>query len=84
MSLSSWLKGEPPSKKRKHQETESESPKRSFKKLNSQVTYDWYVKDDSGLWHCSLCRTAKFESPYSRGHEVPAKTTNHDRHAACK
>lgn len=87
MSLAAWLQGGTPSKKRKvpvENESEIDSPKRKFKKLNSQNSYDWYVKDDSGLWHCSLCRTAKFDSPYARGHEIAAKTTNHDRHAACK
>jgi hypothetical protein len=75
--------------KRKLFEIDSESnlcdtPKRSFSKSLNQASFDWYVKDSEGLWHCKLCRDAKFDNQYAKGHEIPAKTTNHGRHAACE
>ena len=92
MSLASWLRGDSAQTiasgtKRKQEEcSDSKTPKRQFRKNHSQSSYDWYEKNENGLWHCTLCRTSKFDNPYARGHEihVPAKTTNHYRHASCK
>lgn len=36
----------------------------------------WYIQDPEGIWHCSVCREAKLDNPYSRGHTKKAKTTN--------
>jgi hypothetical protein len=68
MSLTSWLQGEmpKPSSKRK-------LPKRKFKKANSQKSYDWYVVDSESVWHCYLCRNAKFDTAYARGHHILEK-----------
>jgi hypothetical protein len=85
MSLKSWLQGDsqkPSSFKRKSPETEisdSNSPakKKIFTKELRQSSFDWYVQDTNGLWHCKLCRENKHDNAYAKGHEVPAKTTNH-------
>lgn len=88
MSLTSWLKGEmpKPSSKRKYEDDAEvvSTPQRKFKKANCQKSYDWYIVDSDGVWHCSVCRNAKLDTAYARGHDVPAKTTNHDRHVTCK
>ena len=90
MSLASWLKGDSlkPSSKRGCDDSNSESisppSKKHFSKEMNQASFDWYVQDDKKLWHCKLCRECKLDSAYAEGHEKPAKTTNHMRHAACK
>jgi hypothetical protein len=48
------------------------TPTRKFKKANSQKSCDWYVVDSRGVWHCSLCRNAKFDTVYARGQDIPA------------
>ena len=60
------------------------NPKKKFVKNLNQASFDWYVCDEKGLWHCSVCREAKSDNIYAHGHERPAKTTNHKRHAECK
>ncbi|MEW8546314.1 MAG: hypothetical protein AB2693_22585 [Candidatus Thiodiazotropha sp.] len=87
MSLDSWLcgTGAKPGYKRKADEAaESGPPKKKFVKEVNQNSFDWYKQDESGLWHCTVCREAKIDSAYARGHDKPAKTTNHSRHASCK
>ena len=90
MSLTSWLKiGSPKSGSKRKLPEESdkgnESPsKRKFSKELNQDSFDWYIKDDEGKWHCTLCRNGKFDIPYARGHDQPRKTTNHARHSSCK
>lgn len=87
MSLENWLLGlspKPGTKRKADAEFEAPSPKRKFTKELSQNSFDWYVLDEAGLWHCSVCREAKNDSAYAKGHENPAKTTNHSRHASCK
>lgn len=51
-------------------------------KLMNQSSFDWYIQDSSGLWH--FCRENKVDNAYTTGHEKPAKTPNHQRHASCK
>lgn len=66
------------SKRKQDEETDALNiPQWKFKKANSQKSYDWYIVDSEGLWHC------RNDTAYAHGH-VPAKTTNHDRHATCK
>lgn len=87
MSLDSWLKGtgSKPGSKRKTDDAVETSPfKRKFTKEMSQDSFSWYIQDSEGIWHCSVCREAKHDNPYSRRHTEKAKTTNHRRHAACK
>ena len=57
--------------------------KKFVKNLN-QDSFDWYVADENGVWHCKLCRSCKLNNAYARGHSKPGKTTNHTRHAECK
>ena len=88
MSLANWLSevGPKPGTKRKIDvDSDAESPsKRKFTKGFSQKNFDWYQLDDTGKWHCNVCRQASIENAYARGHDTPAKTTNHTRHASCK
>ena len=90
LRLDQWLMGNGPKpgyKRKANEASESEisSPaKKKFTKEISQKSFDWYKQDESGKWHCSICRLAKIDSAYSRGHDAPAKTTNHTRHASCK
>ena len=90
LRLDQWLMGNGPKpgyKQKADEASESEisSPaKKKFTKEISQKSFDWYKQDESGKWHCSICRLAKIDSAYSRGHDAPAKTTNHTRHASCK
>ena len=83
-----WLLGlgpKPGTPKRKAENApESESPSKKFTKEVTQTSFDWYSQDETGKWHCSICRQAKVDGAYSRGHDTPAKTTNHARHAACE
>jgi hypothetical protein len=83
MSLASWLTGggEKPGYKRKaNGNTEKSPPKKKFSKEMSQDSFNWYMQDESGKWHCTLCRSAQFDNAYAKGHDTPAKT----RHAGCK
>ena len=88
--LKSWLINSPsastkPGQKRKAvDEPEECTTPRKFHKVLNQNDFDWYVKDESGIWHCTLCRSAKFRSAYAVGHKEKQKTTNHVRHAKCK
>jgi hypothetical protein len=66
-----------------HSET-VESPKKKFIKNLNQDSFDWYIVDKDGVWHCKLCRECKLDNAYARGHSKPGKTTNHTRHAECK
>lgn len=86
MSIANWLTGlgPKPGCKRKADAQESDSPSKKFVKEASQSSFDWYKQDESGKWHCAVCRLAKIDGAYSRGHDTPAKTTNHARHASCK
>lgn len=87
MSLENWLVGlaPKPGYKRKADDEPSSSPsKKRFTKELNQDSFSWYKLDAEGKWHCSVCREAKIESAYARGHDTPAKTTNHSRHAGCK
>ena len=86
MSLSGWLKGESPKpgRKRKLELENTESPAKKFVKSMNQASFLWYVQDENQLWHCKICRQAKLDTPYAKGHKVPAKTTNHTRHSSCK
>ena len=90
MSLHSWLIGgsPKPGSKRKLSEINDdevlESPKKKFTKGISQGSFDWYKLDENNKWHCTVCRSANVDGAYNHGHEKPAKTTNHLRHAACK
>ncbi|XP_053406405.1 SCAN domain-containing protein 3-like [Mercenaria mercenaria] len=58
-----------------------ESPKKKFIKNLNQDSFEWYVADENGVWHCSVCRECKLDNAYARGHSKPGKTTNHTRHA---
>lgn len=85
MSLQSWLKSPAPLKRKAAtSDLENTPPQKKFCKTMSQNSYDWYVKDTFNMWHCVLCRDAKFSNKYSIGHDKPQKTTNHSRHAKCK
>ncbi|XP_071154595.1 zinc finger protein 862-like [Mytilus edulis] len=82
MSLQSWLKSPAPLKRKAAtSDLENTPPQKKFCKTMSQNSYDWYVKDTFNMWHCVLCRDAKFSNKYSIGHDKPQKTTNHSRHA---
>lgn len=85
MSLDKWFSTVPgtPSKRKADAQVDS-SPCKKFHKSLTQSSFDWYQQDDSGLWHCEPCRSAKFTNAYAKGHQVKAKTTNHTRHAKCK
>ena len=50
----------------------------------SQNCYDWYIQDNSNIWHCALCCEAKFSNKYAVRHTKPQKTTNHARHTKSK
>ena len=85
--IDNWLLGlrpKPGVKSKAEDAPESASPAKRFTKEVNQKSFDWYVQDESGKWHCSVCRLAKVDGAYSRGHDTPAKTTNHSRHATCK
>lgn len=86
MSLHAWLTGESPKPggKRKLEDNAIESPRKKFSKEITQNSFEWYQMDSDKKWHCTVCRAANMDNPYSRGHEKPAKTTNHLRHASCK
>ena len=70
------------SKRKAEDVPESESPNKRFTKEVSQSSFDWYKQDEVGKWHCSVCRLAKVNGAYARGHDTPAKTTSHTRHSA--
>ncbi|KAK6167147.1 hypothetical protein SNE40_021244 [Patella caerulea] len=59
----------------------STSSKKRFSKDLSQSSFDWYVLDGNDKWHCKLCRTANSDNEYAKGHNIPAKTTNHICHS---
>ena len=86
MSLQSWLGGGSPRTpvKRKADSEALDSTPKKFSKVMSQNSYEWYVTDNSGVWHCKLCRDSKFSNQYATGHQQRAKTTNHARHAKSK
>ena len=91
MSLVNWLSGTGPKpglKRKLDDATESESEsgpdKKKKPKEMAQKNFDWYKQDESGKWHCTICRVAKLDNAYAKGHDTPAKTTNHSRHSACK
>ena len=89
LRLDQWLKGTGPKpgyKRKADESLESESSptKKKFLKELNQKSFDWYKQDESGKWHCTICRLAKIDSAYARGHDMPSKTTNHTRHATCK
>ena len=72
--LKSWLINSPsatkPGQKRKAvDEPEECMTPRKFHKVLNQNDFDWYVKDESGIWHCTLCRSVKFRSAYAVGHK---------------
>ena len=91
MSLQSWLTGggtpKPGAKRKRDSETtdniEIEPPKKKFSKEMNQTSFEWYIMDEGGKWHCTLCRTAIIETAYAIGHDKPAKTTNHILHPNC-
>lgn len=87
--LSTWLLRDSPGLKRKADDIDSDdmidsSNKKSFKKSNYQNNFSWYKQDADKKWHCEVCRGAKLDNAYARGHDQPAKTTNHQRHGLCK
>ena len=57
------------------------APSNKFAKEISQSSFGWYQQVESGKWHCTICRRDKIDGAYSRGHDTPAKTTDHARHA---
>jgi hypothetical protein len=68
MAMQAWLKGESPKpgSKRKSDDDADQSPaKRKFTKELHQDSFDWYLKDESGKWHCSICRAAKSSNAYA-------------------
>jgi hypothetical protein len=86
MSLHTWLNSHAPSpvkRKADNSDIENTHPKK-FSKVMSQNCYDWYIQDNSNIWHCAPCREAKFSNKYAVGHTKPQKTTNHARHTKCK
>jgi hypothetical protein len=96
--ITNWLTGTSPkpgiSNKRKLDDRDVESEddnvsspnkrKGGFSKHLNQQSFDWYKKDEDGLWHCTLCRKAKMANAYSKGRPTTGKTTNHMRHSASK
>ena len=86
MSLDSWLTGASPSpmKRKLDEDKENASPSKRFKKELNQTSFDWYIKDSKGLYHCNVCRENHVATSYAKGHLTPNKTTNHQRHATCK
>ena len=67
MSIAIWLNGLGP----------KPALSTKFDKEIPQSSNDWHQQAESGKWHC----TQYAGVPKSRGHDTPAKTTNHARHA---
>ena len=63
MSLVNWLSGTGPKpglKRKLDDATDSDSEsgpdKKKKPKEMAQKNFDWYKQDESGKWHCTICR----------------------------